>query len=101
MFYIVLLSLLVAVAARAQKLELRQVGSADTDVIEIAVTADLDDGRASGISVYVVIPDDAFAVVGAARRIAGQGGIRSKTSTRRRARGAAVCGAGQSGMVRR
>lgn len=70
MVYTVLLALLVAGAVRAQTLELRQVGAADTGAIEIAVIAELADTRASGISFYVAIPEDAFAVIGAERPFA-------------------------------
>ena len=64
MVYTVLLALLVAGAVRAQTLELRQVGAANTGAIEIAVIAELADTRASGISFCVAIPEDAFAVIG-------------------------------------
>ena len=70
MVYTVLLALLFADDARAQTLELRQVDVADTGTIEISVIAELADARASGISFYVAIPEDAFAVVEAERPFA-------------------------------
>ena len=49
---------------------MRQVDVSDTSAIEIAIIAELADARASGISFYVAIPEDAFAVVGAVRPFA-------------------------------